>query len=79
MPTVEVVGDRARHGIRLAWFWQECVADAVGAPRRGWEVVGIGYAPRAIDEARRRGITGATFLVGDATDLPMDHTRRMLR
>ena len=41
--------------------------------RRGWDVVGVDYAPRAIDEARRRGIDGATFLVADATDLPLDH------
>ncbi len=40
--------------------------------RRGWEVVGIDYAARAIDEARRRGIAGATFLVGDVSDLPVD-------
>jgi SAM-dependent methyltransferase len=40
--------------------------------RRGWEVVGVDYAPRAIDQARRRGIDGATFVVGDATDLPVD-------
>jgi SAM-dependent methyltransferase len=37
--------------------------------RRGWEVVGIDYAPRAIDAARRRGIAGASFVVGDVTDL----------
>lgn len=40
--------------------------------RRGWEVVGLDYAPRAIDAARRRGIDGATFMVGDVTDLPVD-------
>lgn len=40
--------------------------------RRGWEVVGIDYAPRAIDAARRQGIDGATFLVGDVTDLPVN-------
>ena len=40
--------------------------------RRGWEVVGIDYAPRAIDEARARCIDGATFVVGDVTDLPID-------
>jgi hypothetical protein len=46
-----------------------------GAPelvRRGWQVVGVDYAPRAIDEARGRGIDGATFMVGDVTDLPID-------
>ena len=40
--------------------------------RRGWEVVGIDYIPRAIEAAQRRRITGATFLVGDVTDLPVD-------
>jgi SAM-dependent methyltransferase len=40
--------------------------------RRGWEVVGIDNAPRAIGAARRQGIDGATFLVGDVTDLPVD-------
>jgi SAM-dependent methyltransferase len=40
--------------------------------RRGWQVVGVDYAPRAIDEARARGIDGATFLVGDVTDLSID-------
>jgi SAM-dependent methyltransferase len=40
--------------------------------RRGWEVVGIDYVPRAIDAARRQGIAGATFLVGDVSTLPVD-------
>ena len=40
--------------------------------RRGWEVVGIDYAPRAVDEARRQGIEGATYMVGDVSDLPVD-------
>jgi SAM-dependent methyltransferase len=40
--------------------------------RRGWDVVGIDYAPRAVDAARRQGIDGATFMVGDVTDLPVD-------
>ncbi len=35
---------------------------------RGWEVVGIDYAPRAIDAARRRGIDGATFVEGTSPD-----------
>jgi SAM-dependent methyltransferase len=39
--------------------------------RRGWEVVGIDCIPRAIEAAQRQGITGATFLVGDVTDLPL--------
>ncbi len=37
--------------------------------RRGWEAVGIDNVPRAIDAARRRGVSGASFLVGDVTDL----------
>lgn len=39
---------------------------------RGWEVVGIDNVPRAIDAAQRRRIPGATFLVGDVTDLSAD-------
>jgi SAM-dependent methyltransferase len=37
--------------------------------RRGWEVVGVDNVPRAIDAANRRGISGATFVVGDVTNL----------
>ena len=37
--------------------------------RRGWEAVGIDNIPRAIDAANRRGVSGATFVAGDATDL----------
>jgi Methyltransferase domain len=37
--------------------------------RRGWEAVGIDNVPRAIDAANRRGISGATFVVGDVTNL----------
>ena len=37
--------------------------------RRGWETVGIDNVPRAIEAANRRGISGATFVVGDVTDL----------
>ncbi|MPZ94918.1 MAG: methyltransferase domain-containing protein [Propionibacteriales bacterium] len=37
--------------------------------KRGWEAVGIDNIPRAIDEANRRGGSGATFVVGDVTDL----------
>jgi SAM-dependent methyltransferase len=37
--------------------------------RRGWEAVGIDYVPRAIDAANRRAFSGATFVVGDVTDL----------
>jgi SAM-dependent methyltransferase len=40
--------------------------------RRGWEVVGVDNAPRAIEAARRQGIDGVTFVVGDVTDLPVD-------
>ena len=40
--------------------------------RRGWQVVGVDTAARAVDAARRRGIDGATFMVGDVTDLPVD-------
>jgi 2-polyprenyl-3-methyl-5-hydroxy-6-metoxy-1,4-benzoquinol methylase len=38
--------------------------------RRGWEAVGIDYVPAAIEEARRRGTEGVTYVVGDVTDLP---------
>jgi hypothetical protein len=31
--------------------------------------VGIDNVPRAIDAANRRGVSGATFVVGDVTDL----------
>jgi SAM-dependent methyltransferase len=37
--------------------------------RRGWEAVGIDNIPGAIDAANRRGVSGATFVVGDVTDL----------
>ncbi|HET8561447.1 MAG TPA: class I SAM-dependent methyltransferase [Marmoricola sp.] len=37
--------------------------------RRGWAVVGIDRVPGAVDAARRRGIPGAGFVVGDVTDL----------
>ena len=36
---------------------------------RGWQVVGVDNVPRAIDAANRRRIAGATFLVGDVTNL----------
>jgi len=38
--------------------------------RRGWDVVGIDNVPRAIEAANRRGVSGATFVVADVTDLP---------
>ena len=37
--------------------------------RRGWEAVGIDNVPRAIDAANRGGVSGASFVVGDVTDL----------
>lgn len=37
--------------------------------RRGWEVVGVDNVPRAVEGARRKGVPGATFVVGDVTDL----------
>lgn len=37
--------------------------------RRGWEAVGVDLAPRAVDAARHSGGTGASFVVGDVTDL----------
>ena len=40
--------------------------------RRGWEVVGVDFVPRAIDAARRKDIPGATFVVGDVSDLHVD-------
>ena len=37
--------------------------------RRGWQAVGVDNIPRAIDAANRSGVAGATFVVGDVTDL----------
>lgn len=37
--------------------------------KRGWEAVGIDNIPRAIEAATRRRVAGATFGVGDVTDL----------
>jgi SAM-dependent methyltransferase len=37
--------------------------------RRGWEAVGIDYVPAAIEGAKSRDAAGATYLVGDVTDL----------
>ncbi len=37
--------------------------------KRGWEVLGIDNVPRAIEAARRKGVPGATFVVGDVTNL----------
>jgi cyclopropane fatty-acyl-phospholipid synthase-like methyltransferase len=38
--------------------------------RRGWQAVGVDYVPAAIAAARRQGENGATYVVGDVTDLP---------
>lgn len=40
-----------------------------GLARRGWEAVGIDSVPAAIEAAKRQG-GGATYVVGDVTDLP---------
>lgn len=37
--------------------------------RRGWDAVGVDVVPRAIAAARRRDGSGATYVVGDVTDL----------
>lgn len=37
--------------------------------RRGWEAVGVDIVPRAIEAARRKERAGATYAVGDVTDL----------
>ncbi|HET7070577.1 MAG TPA: methyltransferase domain-containing protein [Nocardioides sp.] len=38
--------------------------------RRGWEAVGIDYVPKAIEAAQNKEDAGATYLVGDVTQLP---------
>lgn len=38
--------------------------------RRGWDAVGIDYVPAAIEAARSRDAAGATYVVGDVTNLP---------
>ena len=38
--------------------------------RRGWQTVGIDQVPAAIEGARRKSTNGATYVVGDVTDLP---------
>ncbi|MDN5765875.1 MAG: methyltransferase domain-containing protein [Humibacillus sp.] len=38
--------------------------------RRGWRVVGIDNVPAAIAEAAQRDTSGASYVVGDVTDLP---------
>jgi SAM-dependent methyltransferase len=37
--------------------------------RRGWDVVGLDLVPKAIEAAEARSIAGASFVVGDVTDL----------
>jgi SAM-dependent methyltransferase len=36
---------------------------------RGWDAVGVDNVPRAVNAAERAGTTGASFRVGDVTDL----------
>jgi SAM-dependent methyltransferase len=38
--------------------------------RRGWDAVGIDYVPAAVQAAQRNDSAGATYVVGDVTDLP---------
>jgi len=38
--------------------------------RRGWRAVGIDNVPAAIEAARHKPTGGATYVVGDVTDLP---------
>ncbi len=38
--------------------------------QRGWQVVGVDYVPAAVEAAKARRTEGATYLVGDVTDLP---------
>ena len=35
--------------------------------RRGWQAVGIDNVPAAIEAAKRKGTSGATYVVGDVT------------
>ncbi|HLN77896.1 MAG TPA: methyltransferase domain-containing protein [Nocardioidaceae bacterium] len=37
--------------------------------RRGWQAVGIDNVTAAIEAAKRKGTSGATYVVGDVTDL----------
>jgi SAM-dependent methyltransferase len=37
--------------------------------RRGWKAVGVDYVPAAVEVAQSRGAEGATYLVGDVTNL----------
>ena len=38
--------------------------------KRGWEAVGIDYVPTAIAAPQTKDIAGATYVVGDVTQLP---------
>lgn len=38
--------------------------------RRGWQAVGVDHVPDAIEAAKRQSAVGATYVVGDVTDLP---------
>ena len=38
--------------------------------QRGWQAVGIDSAVKAIADAKRKDTSGATYVVGDVTDLP---------
>jgi SAM-dependent methyltransferase len=38
--------------------------------RRGWQAVGVDNVPAAIEAAKHKGTSGATYVVGDVTDLP---------
>jgi len=40
--------------------------------RRRWSAVGVDLVPRAIDAARRADTDGATYVLGDVTDLSPD-------
>lgn len=37
--------------------------------RRGWQAVGVDSVPRAVDAAAHAGAAGASFFVGDVTDI----------
>lgn len=38
--------------------------------RRGWQAVGIANVPAAIETAKRKGTSSATYVAGDVTNLP---------
>jgi SAM-dependent methyltransferase len=39
---------------------------------RGWQALGVDSVPRAVEAARGAAVPGATFVVGDVTDLAPD-------